>query len=153
MSDRRFRSLGIAWIALCAALAVHVFDEATTGFLNVYNPTVLAMREEIGWWPMPTFTYGEWLWGLIAACVLLLALSPAVFHGAKWMRIPATIFAVIMLLNAAAHTLATIFGRTAASITFPRPAPGFWSSPLMAAAALFLLWQLRQSRPLAIARN
>ena len=38
------RSLARAWILLCLALALHVFDEATTGFLGVYNPTVLAIR-------------------------------------------------------------------------------------------------------------
>ena len=58
---------GRAWILLCLALALHVFDEARTGFLDVYNPTVLAMRERLGWWPMPTFSFGVWLAGLIGA--------------------------------------------------------------------------------------
>ena len=140
------RSLGRAWILLCFALALHIFDEATTGFLRVYNPTVLALRERLGWWPMPTFEFGEWLAGLIVACVVLLALSGAVSRGAKGTRLVAYIFATLMLLNAASHTLATIFGRTVESVTFPRPAPGFWSSPIMAAAAIYLLVQLRRSR-------
>lgn len=143
--ERKYRSLGWAWVLLCLALAVHVTDEATTGFLTVYNSTVTALRERLGWWPMPTFAFGDWLTGLILAVVLLLALSYFVFGGARWMRVPAYIFAVIMLLNAAAHTLATVFGRTVASVTFPRPAPGFWSSPLMAAAAIYLLVQLRKT--------
>ena len=33
----------IAWLLLCAALAAHVADEASTGFLDLYNPTVAAM--------------------------------------------------------------------------------------------------------------
>ena len=37
-----YANLGRAWIALWVALAVHVFDESVTGFLSVYNPTVLA---------------------------------------------------------------------------------------------------------------
>jgi len=143
----RNRSLARAWILLCLALALHIFDEATTGFLGVYNPTVLALRQRLGWWPMPTFEFGEWLAGLIVACVALLALSGAVSRGVKGTRIAAYIFAIIMLLNAAGHTLGTIFGRTVASVTFPRPAPGFWSSPIMAAAAIYLLIQLRRSRP------
>src|SRR5271165_5673883 len=141
------RPLAYAWILLCFALELHVFDEATTGFLGVYNPTVVALRERLGWWPMPTFAFGEWLAGLLVACVALLVLSGAVSRGAKGTRLAAYIFAIIMLLNAAAHTLATIFGRTVASVTFPRPAPGFWSSPIMAAAAIYLLIQLRRSRP------
>ena len=142
----RNRSLARAWILLCLALALHIFDEATTGFLGVYNPTVLALRQRLGWWPMPTFEFGEWRAGLIVACVALLALSGAVSRGVKGTRIAAYIFAIIMLLNAAGHTLFTIFGRTVASVTFPRPAPGFWSSPIMAACAIYLLVQLRRSR-------
>jgi hypothetical protein len=139
------RKLVHAWILLCLALALHVFDEAITGFLSVYNPTVMALREKLGWWPMPTFELGEWLAGLIVACVVLLALSGMVSRGAKGTRVLAYIFAIIMLLNAAGHTLATILGRTVPSVTFPRPAPGFWSSPFMAAAAIYLLIMLRRS--------
>jgi hypothetical protein len=40
-SSPQDRSLARAWILLCFALALHVFDEATTGLLRVYNPTVL----------------------------------------------------------------------------------------------------------------
>lgn len=139
------RSLGYAWIALCLALCLHVFDEATTGFLAVYNPTVTALREQLGWWPMPNFAFGDWLAGLIIVCVVLLLLTPLVVRGVPGTRALAYIFAVIMLLNAGGHTLATIFGRTVANVTFPRPAPGFWSSPFMAAAAIYLLYQLRRS--------
>jgi hypothetical protein len=35
---------GRAWLALTVAFALHVLDEATTGFPDVYNPTVTAMR-------------------------------------------------------------------------------------------------------------
>jgi len=96
---------------------------------------------------MPTFEFGEWLAGLIVACVALLALSGAVSRGAKGTRVAAYIFAIIMLFNAAGHTLGTIFGQTVASVTFPRPAPGFSSSPIMAAAAIYLLIELRRSSP------
>jgi hypothetical protein len=75
----------------------------------------------------------------------LLALSGAVARDATGTRPLAYIFAILMLVNAAAHTLATIFGRTVASVTFARPAPGFWSSPIMAAAAIYLLFQLQKS--------
>ena len=36
------RALGIAGVLFWMALALHVADEAVTGFLDVYNPTVLA---------------------------------------------------------------------------------------------------------------
>jgi len=139
------RALGRAWVLLCLCLGLHVFDEASTGFLGVYKPTVVALRERLGWWPMPTFEFRDWLALLVIACIILLALRFAVARGARGTRVLAYGFALLMLLNAAAHTLATIFGRTVASVTFPRPAPGFWSSPLMAAAAIYLLLQLRKS--------
>jgi len=132
---------------LCLGLALHVLDEATTGFLKIYNPTVTALRERLGWWPMPNFDYASLLTGLIIAVVILLALTWLVGRGAPGTRALAYVFAAIMLLNAAGHTLATIFGRTVPSVTFPRPAPGFWSSPFMAAAAIYLLVQLRRSAP------
>ena len=141
------RPLAHAWILLCLCLGLHVFDEAMTGFLGIYNPTVTALRERLGWWPMPTFEFGQWLTGLLVACVVLLALTGFVARGALGTRILAYGFAVIMLLNAASHTMATIFGRTVATVTFPRPAPGFWSSPFMAAAAIYVLVQLRRSVP------
>jgi hypothetical protein len=93
---------------LCLALGLHIFDEATTGFLAVYNPTVVALRQQLGWWPMPTFGFTEWLVGLIAACAILLILTGPVSRGAAWTRPVAYAFAIIMLLNAGGHTLATI---------------------------------------------
>jgi hypothetical protein len=146
-SDEFDRPLALAWILLCLGLALHVFDEATTGFLNIYNPTVIALRERLGWWPMPTFEYGRWLTGLIVAVIVLLSLTWFVARGAPGTRVFAYLFAFIMLANAGGHTLATIFGQTVSSVTFPRPAPGFWSSPFMAAAAIYLLIQLRRSSP------
>jgi hypothetical protein len=32
------QSVGRAWVTLCLALALHVTDEALTGFLDVYIP-------------------------------------------------------------------------------------------------------------------
>jgi hypothetical protein len=145
--ERYNRPLGHAWILLCLSLGLHVFDEATTGFLKIYNPTVIAMRERFGWWPMPTFAFGSWLSGLIIAVVVLLVLTPLVARGVTGTRALAYFFAILMLCNAGGHTLATIFGQTVASVTFPRPAPGFWSSPFMAGAAIYLLVQLRRSAP------
>jgi hypothetical protein len=72
-------------------------------------------------------------------------MSVEVFRGARWIRIPAAVIAVIMLLNACSHTLFSTLGHTVSSVTFARPAPGFWSSPFMAAASVYLLIQLRKS--------
>lgn len=124
MYSNEFHRLGMAWLALCAALALHVADEALTGFLSIYNPTVEALRERLGWFPMPTFTFTVWLTGLITVVVLLVSVSPFVFRGARWVRPLAYLFAVVMLLNGIGHTIGTIFGHTVPSIRFARPMPG-----------------------------
>ncbi len=142
----RPRDFGYAWVALCFAFVAHVIDEATTGFLPVYNATVRALRAEYSWYPMPTFEFREWLTGLIVANLVLLLLAPFAFRNARWLRPVAYVYAVIMILNALGHTLATIFGRTVATIHFPRPAPGFYSSPLLLAGSIWLLVALRSSR-------
>lgn len=131
-----------AWISLCLALALHVIDEASTGFLSVYNPTVMALRKSRPWLPFPVYTFRGWLTGLVAVNVLLLCLSVFVLHGARWMRPIAYVFAAIMLANGLGHILGTILGRTVASIRFPRPMPGFYSSPFLLLASLYLLYEL-----------
>ena len=140
------RKLGLAWIGLCVATAVHVSDEALTGFLSVYNPTVTTMRERWGWFPMPTFGFRAWLLGLMGGIIIALMLSGFVFRGARWIRPLAWFLSAVMILNAGGHTLATIFGRTVDSVHFPRPAPGFYSSPLLVIAGIYLIVQLRRTR-------
>ena len=134
-----------AWVFLCLALALHVTDEATTGFLSVYNPTVIALRKNWAWLPMPVFRFDVWLAGLILAIAALLCLSLFVLRGARWMRPLAYAFAVMMLGNGLGHTLGTIFGRTVASVRFPRPMPGFLSSPFLFLASAYLLFELRRT--------
>ena len=136
---------GWPWFALTVAFALHVFDEATTGFLAVYNPTVIAMRERWGWFPMPTFQFREWLVGLLVAVAVCFALTPFAARGARWMRPLAWLYAVIHFSNAIGHTLGTILGHTVASVTFPRPAPGFYSSPLLLIGSVWLMVRLRKT--------
>ncbi len=131
-----------AWILLCLALALHVADEASTGFLSVYNPTVMALRKSRPWLPFPVFRFGVWLAGLVVANLLLLCLSVFVLRGSRWMRPIGFGFAVIMLANGLGHILGTIMGRTVASIRFPRPMPGFYSSPFLLLASAYLLCEL-----------
>lgn len=139
------RNFGLAWLLLCLAFCAHVADEALTGFLPIYNATVTAVRSQYKWYPMPTFEYRDWLTALIIANVVLLLLTPFAFRNAWWLRPLAYLYAIIHLLNGMGHTLATIFGRTASSIHFSRPAPGFYSSPLLLAGSIYLFIQLRTS--------
>ncbi len=138
-------NFGAPWVLLCLAFCAHVVDEALTGFLPVYNATVLAMRSEYAWFPMPTFEYRDWLIALIVANVVFLLLTPFAFRNARWLRPLAYFYAGVHLLNGMGHTLATIFGQTVSSVHFPRPAPGFYSSPLLIAGSIYLLVRLRDS--------
>ncbi len=79
-------NFGMAWFLLCLAFCAHVADEALTGFLPIYNATVLAMRSQYKWFPMPTFEFREWLAGLITANIVLLLLTPFAFRNAWWLR-------------------------------------------------------------------
>ena len=139
--------LGTAWVMLWITLAVHVADEASTGFLSVYNPTVLALRARFGFWPMPTFELREWLAGLVLGILLLAALSRLAFRNGRWIR-PLFYFCavVIGIMNALGHTIATILGHTVSTVQFARPAPGFYSSPLLLVVSVYALLQLRRTR-------
>jgi len=139
-------SFGLAWILLCLAFCAHVADEALTGFLNVYNPTVIAMRDRLAWFPMPTFEFRQWLVGLIVANLVLLALTPFAFRNARGLRPLAYFYAGVMLLNGMGHTIFTVLGRTVASVRFPRPAPGFCSSPFLLITSIYLFMRLHASR-------
>jgi hypothetical protein len=139
-------NFGLAWFLLCLAFCAHVADEALTGFLDIYNPTVIAMRARLCWFPMPTFAYHEWLIGLIIANVILLALTPWAYRNARALRPLAYFFAGLMLLNGMGHTFFTVLGRTVHSVQFPRPAPGFYSSPFLLVTSVYLFLRLRATR-------
>lgn len=127
--NRRF---GMAWVAFALALAVHVADEATHDFLSTYNPSVRALRARLPFLPLPTFTFQVWLSLLTAGILLLLCLSPLVFRGTSWLRIVSRPLGVLVgVLNAALHISSSIY--------FHRWMPGVYSSPLLLAAAIFLL--------------
>lgn len=141
------RRLGSAWVLLCLGLALHVTDEALTGFLDIYNPTAREIARRVGFGP-PTFTFAEWLGGLIVGIVVLLSLSPFAFQNRRGWRPLAWFFATLMLLNAVSHTVGTFRGHSFSDITWARPMPGFYSSPFMFAASLWLIWNLRRTQRL-----
>ncbi|MGI9101104.1 MAG: hypothetical protein ACR2IF_01550 [Terriglobales bacterium] len=139
-------ALGRAWLALCCALALHITDEALTGFLSVWNPTATELRARLPWLPVPIFRFEVWLGGLIAAVALAFAISPIFFRGGGKLRLPAYLVAAFVGIgNGLGHITGTILGHTFADIRFARPAPGFYSSPLLIAAAVWVMAELRRS--------
>src|SRR5207245_11283549 len=82
-------NFGRAWVFLCLAFCAHVADEALTGFLPLYNATVIAMRNQYKWFPMPTSGFREWMAGLIVANVIRVLLSPfALQYASVLLRLP-----------------------------------------------------------------
>lgn len=130
-----------AWLVLVAALGVHVLDEALTGFLEFYNPLVLSIRSVVRWFPMPTFSFGVWLAGLIGLVIVLAALAPAVRRGAVATGLASWVLSTIMFMNGVGHL--------AGSAYFDRWLPGATSAPLLLAASVLLgrvTWERQRSR-------
>ena len=136
----------VSWLLLCAANALHVLDEATHNLLAVYNPSVMALLEHVPWLPLPVFTFKPWITGLVIAIVFLFSLSPFLSRNARWIRQFAYVVSILMIANGLQHILGTILGRTVASVHFPRPMPGFYSSPILICASIYMLIQLRNTK-------
>jgi hypothetical protein len=122
---------GLAWLALCAALGIHVVDEALTDFLSIYNPMVRNLRARFPFLPLPTFTFRAWLTCLVLAVVALVSLTPFAFRGAGWMQPIAYAFGIVMVGNGLLHLAGSAYTR--------KVMPGTYSAPLILGAAVYLL--------------
>jgi hypothetical protein len=133
-SGRRF---GFAWVAMAVTIALHVTDEAATGFLSVYNPAVRAIRARLPFLPLPTFTFGVWLTGLVLGILVLLALAPLAFRGKRFVIWASFPLSVLMFGNGLMHI--------AGSFYLGHLMPGVCSAPilLIVSASLFLLARQR----------
>ena len=125
------RNWGLAWIFLVVAIALHVADEALTGFLPLYNSYIESLRDANFWLPFPTFTFRAWLSGLALGVLILLGLSPLIFAGKRFLRPLAFFLGILMVANALGHI--------GISVYLGELAPGVYSSPILLLAALALL--------------
>ena len=123
---------GLAWLLLSIALALHVFDEAATDFLAVYNPAVLAIRKRISFLPLPTFTFPVWLAGLCLGIAVAFTLSFLAFRGSRIAVVAAYPVAVLMFTNGLGHIGMSLYRR--------RIMPGLCSSPFLMAASAYLFY-------------
>ena len=121
----------LSWFLMVSAVALHVVDEALTGFLPFYNQLMKELGEEIGFFPMPSFSLGSWLTGLIIAIMIGYSLIPFVIRGGRFIRVFTTVLGLLMIVNALGH----FFG----SIYFGKILPGMWSSPFLLLAAFYVV--------------
>lgn len=145
LSVWRGEPLAIAWLLLMAAVSIHVYDEARNGFLAVYNPTAVRIRERFPLLPLPIFSYRRWKIQLIASIAIAISLTPLSVHLPAVFRPVAAFVAVAMILNGLSHLIGTVLGHTYRDIKIPRPMPGTYSSPTMILAALGVLAVLIQT--------
>ncbi len=120
-----------AWVTLVAMVMIHVLDEALTDFLPLYNEIVYRLRDQLGFFPAPTFTFPIWITGMSAALMVGYALTPWIARGGATMRIVSMIAGILMLGNATAHL--------AGSVYLNRPLLGVWSSPFLLAASCWVV--------------
>lgn len=137
---------GLAWLLLCFAFMLHVWDEATHDFLTYYNATAIALASDYRFIPRMAMSYKTWLTGLIAANIILLALTPLAYRNSLWLRRLAYLVATIQTLNGIHHIVLFFVGHSVHGIVFPGPAPGVYSSPALIAAAVYMFWMLRHTK-------
>ena len=80
---------------------------------------------------MPTFEFGVWISGLIMVVLIGFLLTLLVKRGGLFIRIFATVIGLIMILNGLGHMLGSVY--------FGRILPGFWSSPFLFVAAVWMV--------------
>jgi hypothetical protein len=136
---------GGAWVALTLSLAAHVADEALTGFLETYNPIVRSLRARYEWFPMPEFTFGVWIAGLVTLVVVLLALSPLAFNRSAFTRFAAYPYAALMLLNGVGHLVGSLYLR--------RWAPGATTAPLLILTSVWLFAAAHRAGTRSVSRR
>ena len=124
-------TLGLPWLVLCLAFAVHVADEIHGGFLSAYGLALEATRNLFPFLPVPHLGLTVWLGASIGIVALLTALTPLAYRGARGMR--------TLMLWFVALALANVLGHAGGSLFVGRPMPGTFSTPLLLAAGVYAI--------------
>ena len=105
---------------------------------------MIALRQRLGFWPMPTFEFREWAYWVDR--VSDTSLSPFFLHVSRCTL--ASAHRILLRYCCGDFECIGAHGchhsrSHSQLVTFQRPAPGFYSSPLLFATACFVLLQLR----------
>jgi len=128
-SSSREAGIGLPWLILCLSLAIHVAEEALTGFLPAYNLAARAIRGLFPFLPIPTLSLAGWLFATIGLVAALTALAPLAYRGAPAMRVATVGLSLVLLANVSGHVGGSLFAG--------QPMPGIYSTPLLAAAGIY----------------
>ncbi len=128
-SDRQ--SLGIPWLVLCLALAIHTAEEIYGGFLSVYSLAIESMRDLVPFVQLPHLSLTVWLFASIGIVALLALLTPLAYRGARGMR--------TLMLWVIGLELANVIGHVGGSILARHPLPGVYSTVALAGACAYAI--------------
>jgi hypothetical protein len=126
---------------LRAARARRSYD----GLSSRLQPNGCRAARTLGMVPHADIRVSPVLIGLSVAVLFCFALTPVATRGPRWLRPLAWFYAVLMFSNGMGHTVFTILGGTVPSVTFSRPAPGFYSSPFLFVGSVWLMMRLWQT--------
>ena len=119
----------VAWFTLSAVLALHVYQEVTSGAHQTYGATMDLLRQLFPL--LPPFNYTVWLLDITGAALALLALTWFV-HKRNRLMLPASYaLATFTTANAMLHLCSRFYGVEYLA--------GTQSALLLLAASLFLL--------------
>jgi hypothetical protein len=128
--------LSVAWLLFVLSLLLHIIDEAVNNFLDFFNPMVLKIKEQISFIPLPVFTFNLWISGLILAIIILLLITFFVYNRTRFLFPLIKIFATLMIINGLAHIIGSVY--------FDKILPGFISSPILIAFAVYFIYNVQQ---------
>jgi hypothetical protein len=123
--------IGRPWLALCFCLAVHVAEEAFTGFLPFYSDATRAVSELFPFVTSPSLVLAASMWMGVAFVGILTALAPFAYRGVGWMRVATIGVALIALANVSGHI--------GGSMLAGQALPGVYTTPLLAVAGVYAL--------------
>jgi len=124
------RDHAFAWLFVCLHLAAHSAEEALNGFVEVWNPVLLAVRTATGI-PLPQFEFQAWLTMLVIGVGALTAMTPLVARGVRGFHAGSYVFALAMIVNGVHHLASPLY--------LGRFLPGQYTSPLLILSSLWLI--------------
>jgi hypothetical protein len=94
---------------------------------------VLTLREQWGSFPMPVFSFPQWITGLVMVMTIGFTLTPVAAAGVRVFRIFSVVIGILMIGNSLGHLLGSVYAGYLL--------PGVTSVPLVLAAAIHVVWR------------
>jgi len=130
--------LSISWLILVLCLLMHVIDEALNNFLDLYNPIVLKIKQNVPFLPLPNFTFRIWIAGLSFLIIILFFLTPLVYNRNRLIISLIQIFSILMIFNGIGHIIGSIY--------YSKIIAGMVSSPFLIIASICVIYFCRLTK-------